>query len=262
MDFVFEIASQAFREMPLHDIRKQDWDSLRALSGVDGLRLVNVGADDVPALMALGFDRLRSVSFRHLRTRDLTALKPFSRVELMQVWQSDDVTSLDGIQGLQMVRCLSLSELGPLPSLEPLSELHGLQELLLTGGFWKDQKLAGDFAPLAALTNLRRLAITNIRGPVDLSPLLGFRRLEELSVATALFPVDQIARLAARYRSWAEQRPLMRRFEHAGPCSQCGDERVLLLLQRKKRVWCQRCEAGRLAKVVGQFDRLIQQYQS
>lgn len=232
------------------DMKRPDWERLRAIADVSDLNLVNLAPDDVPGLVSLGFARLRSLSLRHLRTSDLKLCKAFPRLECLEIWQSETVISIEGISALQQIRWLCLSELGLLPSLEPLSALNSIEELFLSGGIWKDQRLLGDFSPLAALQNLRLLSITNVRGPTDLTPLLGFSQLEELGFATALFPVHEVARLAARYPFWARKRPWLRPLNYLEGCSGCGGERKILLLQRKKRIWCERCETERLGRIL------------
>ncbi|MBL0158535.1 MAG: hypothetical protein IPP47_15735 [Bryobacterales bacterium] len=232
------------------------------MAQVDELQFVHLGTSDIGRLVSLGFDRLRSLRLRDLRASDLAFLGAFPHLDSLSIWQSAKVTSLSGIQALQGLRELGLSELGPLPSLVPLSALEDLQELYLSGGVWKDQKLSGDFSPLATLENLRRLTITNVRGPVDLTPLSRYQHLERLSLATALFPTGEVARLAAAYPFWHQQRPWL----HPLPisrgvygCSRCGGEQTLLLLQRTRGIWCERCDADKLSRILEKFEQLIQQ---
>ena len=158
-------------------MRSPVWDELQALNQVDNVQFVHLGASDMPRLVSLGLDHIRSLNLRHLRTSDLTILRSFPQLDSLSVWQSPAVTSISGIQTMPGLRSLSLSELGPLSSLEPLSTLQRLEDLALTGGVWKGQRLSGDFSPLAALENLLRLTITNVRGPLDLTPLLHYTHL-------------------------------------------------------------------------------------
>lgn len=250
-----------FGKLSVVDLRWPAWEELNALRGRDGLHLVNLNAADVPRLASMGFSKLRSLILRDLHTRNLGFLERFSDLENLQVWQSKDVTSLDGIQTLRKLDWLSLSELGPLSSLRPLSTLDGLKELFLSGGVWKDQKILGDFLPLAELRSLRQLSITNVRGPVDFTPLLDFDRLESLNVATAKFPVSEMARLAAKYPFWHQQRPWLQPLQDDPTgCSRCGKARTILLLQRKKAIWCEHCESVRLGRLLSEFENLIRSY--
>ena len=240
-------------------MRKAEAERLRTLNDLEDLHIVNLDAEQTARLLALGFDRLTSLSLRSLRASDLGVLRSFPKLKHLEVWQSANVTSLEGIQHLSGLRWLSLSELGTLPSLEPLAQLSGLTELYLTGGVWKDQKLMGDFAPLAELVNLRRLTITNVRGPVNLAPLLEFEKLEHLFLATALFRVREVARIAARYEFFRRERPWLHPFDDRDGCPTCRSRRVPLLLQRTKRIFCERCDAGRLNRTLEDFEKVIRE---
>jgi len=207
-------ARPPFGSMPAVDMRRPDWEGLRTLLGHDEMRFVNLEVAELPGLVSMGFGRLRSLSLRGLNAKDLTNLEGFPHLENLEVWQSGEVTSL-----------------------APLSALDRLRELFLSGGVWKRQKLSGDFRPLAELRNLQRLTITNIRGPEDFTPLLTFRRLEHLFVATALFPIPEIARLAARYPFRHRQRPWLQPVNAGSDgCAQCGGARKLLLLPHTSEI--------------------------
>jgi len=243
-------------------MRSPNWDTMQTLAQVDELQFVHLGTSDISRLVSLGFDHLRSLTLRDLRASDLALVGAFPHLVSLSIWQSAKVTSLSGIQALPGLRRLSLSELGPLPSLVPLSALQGLQELHLTGGVWKDQKLSGDFTPLASLENLRRLTITNVRGPLDLTPISRYQHLQQLFLATALFPVREVARIAAAYSFWHQQRPWLHSLPRSGGvegCSRCGGGQTLLLLQRTRGIWCEQCDADKLGRILAKFEQLIQQ---
>lgn len=247
------------------DLRRATRTELLSLCPAKEIEFVNLTSADVPRLVELGFGDLQSLSLRHLRTDDLAPLKGFPRLTILEVWQSEHVHSLAGLEALKELRWLALHELGPLPSLVPISDLAStLEELLLMGGMWKDQKLSGDFKPLAALKGLRRLTLLNVRGPVDLSPITNLPKLEYLSLATALFPIDQVARVAAAYPFWREQRPWLKRLrmpeQDSDGCSRCGAARSFLHLQRRKRIWCEQCDGARMEKLLADFDRTIESY--
>lgn len=209
-------------------------------------------------LESLGFPNLLALSLRHLQMDDLRVLGLFPGLESLEVWQSENVRSLAGLELLRGLRSLSLSELGALPTLAPIAAHPHLEELLLAGGIWKDQILACGFGPLAELRELRKLGLYNVRGATDLGPLLGFTRLARLDVATAFFPVEAVARLAKRYPFWAKPRPwLVSHDSIEAKCGRCGGGQVLLLLQRKKRLWCSSCDAVRLQKTLQAFEALI-----
>lgn len=171
------------------DLRRASSTELGNLSTTHQIQFVNLTPAHVPSLSEAGFSDLRALSLRHFRSDDLKVLKAFPRLEILEVWQSEQVRSLDGLEALRELRWLALNELGPLPSLSPVAQIAScLEELTLTGGVWKDQILAQDFEPIAALKGLRKLTLLNVRGPSRLTPILGLPQLRELSLATALFP--------------------------------------------------------------------------
>ncbi|MBL8218724.1 MAG: hypothetical protein JNL62_05825 [Bryobacterales bacterium] len=203
------------------------------------------------------WEDLRGVSLRHLQEGDLAWLERCPRLEILEVWQSQRVRSLSGLERLQHLRCLALWELGPLPTLAPVAGLAGsLEELILSGGIWKAQELLGDLGPIAQLRNLQKLILC-VRGPEDLGPILDLPRLSELSLPTAAYSLEEVAKVAASYEFWRKERPWIQRLEDPDGCPKCGRPRSGLYLRRKKRIWCEVCDAVKLAKVLGDFERLI-----
>ncbi len=226
-------------------MRVSDWEALRRVGDSTAILLVNLSASDARQLHRIPVPNLRRLSLQHFKGLDLTFVQAFKELEFFEVCQSEQTISLDGIQALRRLRWLSISEVGPLLSLEPLAALEEIEDLFLTSGMWKTQRVLGDLKPLASLKNLRRLALTGA-GPEDLSALLGFTRLEQLWVATALLPMREVARLAAAYPFWGKLRPWLRPPEGSGrQCSRCGGREALLLLRRTKRRWCESCDGGR-----------------
>lgn len=249
-----------YHRWPYFDLRTATPAELRGAVELAGVRLHHVRSRDLPLLVSLGFPHVRALSLSHLHMEDLRVLAVFPHLEDLEIWQSEDVQSLAGLERVRGLRSLSLFELGILPTLEPIAALSHLEELLLAGGVWKHQKLACDLGPLAELRELKKLALHNVRGATDFGPLLGFNRLVWLDVATALFPVEEVARLAKRYPFWAKQRPWLRSHDYAETkCERCGGGQVLLLLRRKKAVWCPSCDTARLQKTLRAFEALFEE---
>jgi len=42
-------------------------------------------------------------------------------------------------------------------------------------------------------------------------------------------------------------------------CKTCGSHRKVLFLRRKKLLWCPRCEGAKLAALVADFERLVEE---
>lgn len=246
-----------FGAMQWLSLRNGSDSSIGQLRVDDEIALVHLRLAHVPVLLGRGFGNLRALSLRDLRSPDLHFLRSFPKLEVLEVWQSRDVRSLEGIEALTRLRWLCVADVGPLDSLAPLAALSDLEELVLKGGIWKDQKLLAGFEPVASLRNLRKLTIANVPGLGDLSPLLDLPKLEHLQLATARFPVHEVARLAARYSFFREQRSWVQPFDADG-CERCGGPRTILLLQRERKLWCNQCDAPQLARRLEKFEELVE----
>jgi hypothetical protein len=245
----------------IRDARDRDWGELASHAGDEAIQISHLKREHFGRVADIRWRGLRFLSLRHLHSDSLDVLRAFTGLERLEVWQSEQVTSLTGIEVVPGLRSISLSELGTIQSLAPVAKLEHISELLLMGGVWKDQQLACDFTPLAALSALERLTLTNVRGATDLSPLLSFRQLEHLHLATDRFPVDEIARVAATYDFWRRNRPwVVKPEDSATLCDRCGSRLTFLFLQRKKRTWCETCDRERFGKVLGWFEALIDKY--
>lgn len=250
-----------FPNSPILEMLKPDWELVRNHRKAESLQFRNLKLDQVERLSEIGFPHLRALSLRFLRAPDLQILQWFPSVRRLQVWQSNKVISLSGLEHLPDLNWLMLSELGTLPTLEPLRNCAKLEWLALTGGIRKWQLLEGNYTPVAALRQLRGLLLGGVRGPSDLGPLLDFPDLEYLSLPPALFPVEEIARLAARYHCYAAARYWLLEFkDDTQGCPRCGTKRVFLFLQRKRRTWCPNCDAARLQRIIEEFEELIERY--
>ncbi|MBN8731572.1 MAG: hypothetical protein J0L64_13590 [Acidobacteria bacterium] len=240
---------------------KPDWEMVRSHREAECIQFRNLKLDQVQRLCEIGFPNLRSLNLRFLRAPDLQVLRWFPSVRQLEVWQSNKVTSLSGLEHLPHLNWLLLSELGPLPTLEPIRICAKLESFALTGGIWKPQKLEESFAPIATLRRLRHLMLWGLRGPSDLGPLLDFPALEYLHLPPAPFPLEEVARVAARYPFYAAARPWLVEFEQdMEGCSRCGSKRTLLFLMRKRRFWCKHCDAAKLQRILNEFEALVESY--
>ncbi|MBK7928735.1 MAG: hypothetical protein IPJ98_14940 [Bryobacterales bacterium] len=205
------------------EMRKPDWDLVHSHREAERLRFEHLTPDQVQRICEIGLPNLRALSLRFLRAPDLQLLRWFPSVKQLEVWQSNKVTSFSGLEHLPDLNWLCLSELGPLPTLEPLRNCTKLESFALTGGFWKNQMLEGSLAPVAAFRRLRHLMLYGLRGPSDLGPFLDFPELEYLYLPPAPFALEEVARVAARYPFYAAARPWLVEFEQDSEgCSRCG----------------------------------------
>lgn len=250
-----------FPNSPILEMLKPDWGLVRSHREAESLQFRHLKPDQAERLAEIGFPNLQALNLRMLRAPDLQVLRWFPLVRQLEVWQSNKVTSLAGLEHLPRLHWLFLSELGALATLEPVRHCPELESFGLTGGIYKWQMLAGSYEPVAALRRLRHLLLGGVRGPTDISPLLDFPDLKYLSLPPALFPIDEVARLAARYPCYAAARYWLLEFkDDTQGCSRCGTKRVFLFLQRKRRTWCPTCDAVRLQRILDEFEALVARY--
>ncbi len=246
-----------FPRSPIVEMLKPDWEVIGNYSDATSIEFRNLKPEHAKRLAQIGFANLRALSLRHLRAQDLHVLRLFPQIENVRIWQSNPVTSLEGLQSLPNLRICELTELGTLPSLEPVASHTGLTSLCLSSGIWKSQQVIGDLSPIGILSELRQLILV-VRGPADFTPLHRLAKLEWLHFSPALAPVSEVAKLAARFPFWATNKPWLHHFNgDAEGCARCGSKRTFLYLQRKKRVWCSQCDAQRLNKILDEFESLI-----
>src|SRR5262249_26267574 len=236
--------------------------ALREFTALESLRIYRLPRRHVPVLAGCLLPRLTMLGVRHADAEDLGFLSGFGTLETLSVWQSPKVTRLDGIERLTRLTTLALSDVGAIESLAPLMALPGLRSLALAGGVSATQELPS-LAPLRALESLEQLnlmAAKVVDG--DLGPLGDLRHLSQLDLSPRNFEPAEIARVAAAHPFWRRQLltlPDFDTWEHAPGCKKCRGRRKILFLRRKKLLWCPRCEGAKLAALVADFDRLVEE---
>lgn len=240
----------------------KDFAALRDFAALEALSIYKLPRRNVPVLAGCPLPRLTRLSVRHADAGDLGFLSGFAALESLNVWQSPKVTRLDGIERLTRLTTLALSDLGAIESLAPLAPLTGLRSLALAGGVWTTQGLPS-LAPLRALAALERLNLVAAKAiDGDLGPLCDLPRLTRLELSPRNFEPAEIARVAAAHPFWRRQLLDLDDFDQwAGTagCQKCGSHRKVLFLRRKKLLWCPRCEGAKLAALVADFERLVEE---
>jgi hypothetical protein len=240
----------------------KDLAALREFTALEALRIYKLPRRHVPVLAGCPLPRLTSLSVRHAEAEDLGFLAGFVMLETLSVWQSPKVTRLDGIERLTRLATLALSDIGAIESLTPLMALPGLRSLALAGGVWSTQELPS-LAPLRALESLEQLNLTAAKAiDGDLGPLCGLSHLTQLELSPRNFEPAQIARVAAAHPFFRRELLALRDFDtwdNAPGCKKCKSRRKILFLRRKKLLWCPRCEGEKLAALVADFERLVEE---
>jgi hypothetical protein len=96
----------------------------------------------------------------------------------------------------------------------------------------------------------------------DLDPLCYLTQLDRLDLSPRLFEAEQLASLAAAHPSVRRELLELEDFDAmAGTpgCKVCGSHRRVLFLRGKKLLWCPVCEGARLASILDDFERLVEE---
>jgi len=240
----------------------KDFAALREFAALETLRVYRLPRRHVPVLAGCPLPRLTALSVRHADAGDLGFLSGFVTLETLNVWQCPKLTRLDGIERLTRLTTLALSDLGAIESLAPLATLTGLRSLALAGGVWTTQGLPS-LAPLRALAGLERISLVAAKAiDGDLGPLCDLPRLTHLDLSPRNFEPAEIARLAAAHPFWLRWLLDLSDFDQfagSSGCKTCGTHRKVLFLRRKKLLWCPQCEGAKLAALLADFERLVEE---
>jgi hypothetical protein len=240
----------------------RDFAVLREFEALTSLRIYRLPRRHVPVLAECRWPALTTLSVRHADAGDLGFLAGFATLETLTVWQCPKLKRLDGIERLTRLTALYFNDLGAIESLEPLAALTELRILALTGGIEKTQALP-TLAPLKALGKLERLHLTSAKvAGGDLGPLAELPRLTQLELSPRNFEPDELARLAAAHPFFLRALlalPDFDTWDGAPGCKTCKGRRKVLFLRRKKLLWCPRCEGKKLAALVEGFERLVEE---
>ena len=240
----------------------KDLAALRDFAALETLRIYRLPRRNVPVLAGCALPRLTVLSVRHADAGDLGFLSGFVTLDTLTVWQSPKVKRLDGVERLTRLTTLAVSDIGAIESLAPLAALTGLRSLALAGGVWNTQGLPS-LAPLRALAGLEQLNLVAAKAiDGDLGPLCDLPRLTQLLLSPRNFEPAEIARVAAVHPFFRRQLlalPDFDTWERAPGCKKCKGRRKILFLRRKKLLWCPQCEGAKLAALVGDFERLVEE---
>lgn len=165
-----------------------------SLSGPLDLR--NVGRRHLAAVAPRYLaDRLK---IYHYVEEDMTPLAHFRVLKSLSMTWAPSVTDVAPIAKLHGLEELVLQDLPAVRDLSPLAWLAELKTSSISGGMWKLMRI-DSLGWMASQKSLRVLEIFNLRLAVNDITVLGeLSQLESLKVANT-WPMEQFARLAARF---------------------------------------------------------------
>lgn len=246
------------RDVPL------DADSVRLTTGAKNLadlarlpklrRLWAFNLNPAKLETIAGLASLEELHIDGLRAADLGGLANLRRLRILHLERNGQATSLSFVERMPPLRALGIFGFIGVQDLAPLRSQPGLEALAVAGSMWTRMTVA-TLAPLASLTALRHLDLTNLRvRDESLAPLAGLARLETLRIA-AFYPPGEFARLARALPKtdclWFQpHQPLQ-----GVACKRCGGA-VVVLTGRGAATKCTVCDAARIAKHVEEFNRI------
>lgn len=190
-----------------------------------------------------------------LRFENLEALMRLPGLAVLSVDSATKVLSFADVGQLAKLRGLSVVNFPKVHSLSPLRELRRLEALVVAGSIWT-RMTVDTLTPVAELTDLRYLNLTNLKARDEsLEPLSNLQSLEVLDLPN-YYPVAEFARLAARLTgtrcTW---------FDPATPlptvsCQRCESGTLVMLTGKGKPLLCSQCDESRLKAHEDTFNAL------
>jgi hypothetical protein len=198
----------------------------------------------------------------------ITSLAPLSHLPKLQALSLEDPAVLDGLEGLQNLRCLAMRHFRRIKSLStvaPLSELRALS--LSTIPSWDASRRClqvESFEPLRRAVALESLELMGV-WPQDgrLNALHGLTKLKFLHISHVYgFSLEQYAALR---RALPDARghclePFFRLPQLNLRCKRCGEELFFLTGPRPRtpRQLCPKCKAHKLEEHIRQWNAALQ----
>lgn len=202
--------------------------------------------------------RIAAINFwKCPRIEDLTPLEDLPHLRWVSSYWNQRVSRLWDFRRTPRLQGLAFEDFRKVTVLDDLTAATSLQELVF-GDVIERKSVVESLQPLADLTRLRRLEFTPRKvqdGRIE--PLASLKELEQLNCPTNLFTSRQLAWLRARLPSAEESRVLKPLIELKKPI---GDNDVLLV-GKGKPFLNSATHAGRIAKHVTDFERMVREFE-
>jgi hypothetical protein len=247
---------------------KETASELRLVSGFDGFDLLpELGS--LQALWCFGVDEnkwekvcscksLQRLFVEGIRLKSLRRVKDLTEIKVLSLENCSTITHLGDIG-----QCIDLMGLGIINfknvhSLEPISSLVGLKQLVVAGGMWTRMKI-DSLEPLSKMNFLEDLDIANTKvANESLRPLGDLTSLSTLNLPN-FFPMEEFAWLSGRLPkakcTWFSPFvPLPHNL-----CRKCGSSEMVMLSGKRKPSLCKRCDHARLQKHTEEFHGIASQ---
>ena len=236
-----------------------EFDAASLPKDVRVLRLHTVRKPDFARLDGLQHLPLDELELRWISAPDLTHVPLPANLKTLRIWHSPKLKSLDGIAQARELETLDYEDTAPFTTGAALHDLPKLQTLILGGGM--NAKLKVDSLDFLDGLSLRSFTMSGVEGAhLNLDPVVRMTSLEKVEIHGPNVEREELAKVAAAFPAFYDA---FRDLKDYNPslgmrCKTCGGVQKMLFLRRKKFLWCPRCDEKGLAKVLAEFDQLVQ----
>lgn len=175
-------------------VKAKNIDRLKDLQ-IENLWLV--GANEKELSKILPLVKLKYLNLYQVLAKDLTILETLTTPETIILTWNTKTDKLWDFSKNKNLRTLEVTDFSKLQDLSQFSTARHIENLTIGGGFEKPIKLL-TLEPIATLTNLKYLGLTNLKLADDtLRPIAQLKNLDELEISNQ-FDVKEYAWLATR----------------------------------------------------------------
>jgi RNA polymerase subunit RPABC4/transcription elongation factor Spt4 len=243
------------------DLGAPDLPRLATVPGIQALVLIGEARTDTVQLLGT-LTSLRSLSLTAARGADLAPLRHLSHLEHLTL-AGPHIASLEPLTELDGLESLALTDLAKVPGIDEITALRRLRWLFISGGMWSKYRLP-TLEPLATLGNLECFLLISAHvQDGSLEPLTRLSRLHHVGLPN-YFTITEFARLAASlpaamgpFRSpwFFEPRPVDE--FHYAACKRCHRYAPGMTIGTPSKRLCPNCHANRIAKHVARWESLV-----
>ena len=240
------------------DGHTKDLARLEEFEQLHSLSLYRLSKVNVPVLAKLSLPKLSSFGLRLAPLLDFHSFSQFKNLKEISIWQCSKLRSLDGLEALSELTLLYLSDLGALLSLDSIEHLPKLEKLYINGSMNTTQKV-NSFLPIGGID--KKLSILELSGTQSadkqLHPLVNLPEPDTFSLTPWLFPLEEVALVAAAYPKWRKSLIKMK-IDHFKKCTTCGGK-LRQTFAYRSRAKCPSCEVTHFEKFDKNFFELIEE---
>jgi hypothetical protein len=231
--------------------------SQEALENSDALDLRSIGDKAWSAIISRC--KASEVRLYYLKIKSLEGIEKLRSTSILKIEYANKITDIKPVLRMDWLQTLHLYDLPKLRELDGIEALQNLTELRLSGnrGSLDPPLRLNSIKPIAKLSNLRALEITNTRLEDDDISLIAtsFPKLRSLTLS-GRFDRSQLAHIAGKLNAQLEepyQASMEMEYAH---CKKCKGN-LTLFLGRWMPMLCKVCNKDRFEKLTAQFEQLM-----